>query len=273
MGFADEVAAFLRGDLPGAWALLPDEIIPVPTPFPVWFHPRHRLAVHLPSPRPFCPDPYLFRNMSVMAQNSQVHLVHLWEDIWVRKQALVCARLRVLGGRFERIHARDTRVSRIQGPQASAFLEAYHLSGCPSSRYKYGLFLGEEMVAAATFSNKRSVVRNGEQVASYELIRYASLPGTRVCGGMGKLLRAFVREVGPGDIMTYADLDWGFGGGYESIGFHMLGQTPPLTFWVDADSGLRVRTSFSTGPASARERMVFTAGNMKYLWVPGSLPC
>jgi hypothetical protein len=43
---------------------------------------------------------------------------------------------------------------------------------------------------------------------SYELLRFASLQGYVVVGGMDKLMKAFMHENQPDDIMSYADKDW-----------------------------------------------------------------
>ncbi len=61
-----------------------------------------------------------------------------------------------------------------------------------------------ELVAVATFSNARRWEKDGRTVSSYEWVRYASLPDTRVVGGMGKLLKAFIEDRRPDDVMTYA---------------------------------------------------------------------
>ncbi len=61
-----------------------------------------------------------------------------------------------------------------------------------------------ELVAVATFSNARRWEKQGRTVSSYEWVRYASLRDTRVVGGMGKLLKAFISDRHPDDVMTYA---------------------------------------------------------------------
>ena len=85
----------------------------------------------------------------------------------------------------------------------------------------------------ATFSKARNRVIDGVRVKSFEWVRYASLPGLRVEGGMGKLLEAFVSEVHPEDVMTYADLEWSDGRAYRELGFTLAGPREPVTFAVD----------------------------------------
>ena len=130
------------------------------------------------------------------------------------------------------IFARNCRVSRIDKPAAGAFLDANHRLGDTGSRYRYGLFVerctgsGEAefpvgtLVAVATFSNARRWVKDGVKISSYEWVRYASLKEIRVIGGMSKLLNAFIEDVKPDDIMSYADSEQQDGGEvYRRLGF------------------------------------------------------
>lgn len=130
------------------------------------------------------------------------------------------------------VFARNCEVRRLDKPTVSAFLDSFHRLGYTTCRYRYGLVVkrctgsGElalpsgTVVAVACFSNARRWLRDGRRISSYEWVRYASVEGVRVVGGMGKLLEAFVRDVSPDDIMSYADLSWPDGGRvYEKLGF------------------------------------------------------
>lgn len=138
---------------------------------------------------------------------------------------------------FHRIYARNCEVRHIDKATAGAFLTGNHLYGDALCRYRYGLFVarysGEEnrpgaechpypvgtLVAVATFSNARHWNREDWSIRSCQWIRYASLKGVRVLGGMGKLLSAFVDEVKPDDVMTYAPLEHFTGEVYRTLGF------------------------------------------------------
>jgi len=130
------------------------------------------------------------------------------------------------------IFARNCEIRRIDKAEASAFLAACHRLGSTGGRYRYGIYVrrttgsGElrlecgTLVAVAVFSNARRWKKEEGTVASYEWIRYASLPGVRVVGGMGKALSRFIEDVRPDDVMTYADLSGPDGGEvYEKLGF------------------------------------------------------
>lgn len=137
------------------------------------------------------------------------------------------------------VFARNCEVRKIDRETADSFLDANHVYGKASCRDCYGLFRRRttgaaelrslsgkvagkdsvamsddsrmavepssgELVAVATFSNARRWEKQGRTVSSYEWVRYASLEDTRVIGGMGKLLDAFIADRHPDDIMTYA---------------------------------------------------------------------
>ena len=89
------------------------------------------------------------------------------------------------------------------------------------------------LVAVATFSNARKWQKGEKTIRSYEWTRYASLPGVRINGGMGKMLKAFVDDVNPDDVMSYADLEWSEGAVYEQLGFKLEGVKDPVLFCVD----------------------------------------
>lgn len=143
---------------------------------------------------------------------------------------------------FIAIFARNCSVRRIPADQARTFLDACHRWGFCRCRYCYGLFVcraGRDednrggdfppgtLVAVATFSNARRWNKDGDVVTSYEWLRYASLPGTRVLGGMSKLLRCFIDEKHPDDVMTYVPVDAGAehpGDAYVKLGFISEGQ-------------------------------------------------
>lgn len=74
-------------------------------------------------------------------------------------------------------------------------------------------------MAVAGFSGPRTWKKGDAAIRSYEWVRYASLEGLGVDGGMGKLLKAFINEVHPDDVMSYADASWSDGDVYRKLGF------------------------------------------------------
>lgn len=191
-------------------------------------------------------------------------------DRWIREGDCIRRRLLAHYGRFSHIFARNCHVEKITKGTAAAFMDSWHSYGDATCKYRYGLFLDKPftdpfhsfpegtMVAAATFSNGRFMERDGKLWRSYQWIRYASFPDTRVSGGMGKIMKFFMKSCGFGktmpdeiagttgkdsfggwDIMSYADLEWSGGGAYSSLGFVNEGLKSPVMYRIDTASWSR----------------------------------
>lgn len=176
-------------------------------------------------------------------------ILYLYEDRWYNCSNIkgrILARL----GRFDSLFARKCRLltnaaikkSPRLKKRVGEFLEQNHSYGNAKCKYRYALEYGEEIVAVATFSSPRKILRKtpgGERVYnSYEWIRYASLPGCRVVGGMGRLLKAFVREMRSAglsniEVMSYSDNEWSVGAVYTLLGFKEVAVRPPVEYYVD----------------------------------------
>lgn len=208
---------------------------------------------------PICVDAQSAKEASEQAvrlkQSIDMHLIKtgeyplvITEDRWRSQSPMMQARLLAHLHIFTQIYARNCEVRKIDRQTAAEFLNANHSYGDARCRYRYGLYLKRHtghnagstevlegaLVAVATFSNARKWIKGNKTIRSYEWTRYASLPGVRLSGGMGKLLNAFIEEVHPDDIMTYADLEWSEGKVYEALGFVLEGVKEPVCFTVDA---------------------------------------
>ena len=196
------------------------------------------------------------------------------EDRWKRQRPMMEARLLAHMEVFSQAYARNCEVRRIDKETAQRFLNDNHSYGYAACKYRYGLFLKRHtghiareieeerflgcarndngsarndnrsdrgnivgtLIAVATFSNARKWIKDGKEIRSYEWTRYASVPELRVSGGMGKLLKAFTKEVQPDDIMSYADLEWSEGKVYEALGFSEEQPKGPVSFEIDPET-------------------------------------
>ena len=189
------------------------------------------------------------------------------EDRWHLQRKMMQERILAHLELFSQAYARNCETRRIDKAEAKAFLAENHSYGYAACRYCYGLFLkrhtghiAEEirsignaqddreetrssnigrLIAVATFSNARKWIKDGKEIRSYEWTRYASLPDMRVSGGMGKLLKAFIEEVQPDDIMSYADLEWSEGNVYKTLGFKTEMPKDPVLFEIDSSDWQR----------------------------------
>lgn len=184
--------------------------------------------------------------------------ISIAEDRWMKNREMMVGRLLAHLGIFRSIYARDCEIKKISRTEADSFLERTHSYGGAKCRYCYGIFLKRErekdfglhnadgrllsgtLIAVAEFSNARRWIKDGRSVRSYEWIRYASLPDVRINGGMGKILNRFIGDIGPDDIMSYADLEWSDGQAYRRLGFSADGEKSPVTFAVVPGSWQRI---------------------------------
>ncbi|MCO4291368.1 hypothetical protein NF867_00645 [Solitalea sp. MAHUQ-68] len=173
------------------------------------------------------------------SSNEGFQLISVWEDQWIQSNEVIRSRISSLLGQTIRIHGRATKVKRIDIHQLNNFLATHHLNVITTAKYKYGLFFKDELVAVASFSAGKPMPSRGENYRSYELIRFANLKDHTVVGGLSKLIKFFIEEVKPSDIMTYADLEWSNGEGYVKLGFKKEGITESQQFWVKEGEWLR----------------------------------
>jgi len=255
--------------------------------FELFFLPEHQLYLHFIDLSTFqekeIPINY-FKDFSDKLNAQNQRIIHLWEDVYLEKPELVTSRILAMIGRFTRLHARHCIIERIDKPTADKFLEVNHLQGSVKAKFKYGLllkaqyterFIGKvvceandnnlvraikpKLIGVATFSGGRTM-KVGERKGSrsYELIRFATLKGYVVVGGMDKLLKAFTKEHEPNDIMSYIDRDWSDGRSYLKLGFLKINTLSPQCFMLDEMAQQRLMTN-------GNNVEMVNAGSIKFL--------
>ena len=241
--------------------------LPIKTIFDGLYLDEHQLLIHFISidaqKLHQLPTNY-FANISLQAEHIGIRCVHVWEDVYKQHAPLVEARVLAMTGQRQRIHARSTKVIRIDKHTAGPFLQQHHLQGDVSAYYKYGLFKDDSLVAVATFSKSRVMQDGVVPYRSCELIRFASLTGYTVTGGLSKLLNRFMIDVKPAHLMTYADRDWGDGAGYRKLGFLAVGKSEPLVCYLHPQSMERY---FPKQQDTIPEGCIaiYTSGSIKYV--------
>lgn len=198
----------------------------------------------------------------------EIQVVNLWQDIWEAKKGPVMARMKSILGLNKRLHGRSTTIERISKPEADGFMDLYHIQGSVGARYCYALSYHGEHVAVATFSNKRKMVRRGAGYTSAELIRFATKDGFTVTGGLSKLIKYYLKQLAPNDLMSYADRDWSVGKAYLSSGFVLEGETGPADIYLDTDTLQRYFLHRLPVPDLQAYRKIFNTGNLKYVLYP-----
>jgi hypothetical protein len=265
---------------------IPFEFVQNQTVFEMLFIPQHQLYLLLIDIKIFqendLPKNY-FQEFSDKFNSQNQRIIHLWEDVYFFKKDLVQSRILSILGTFTRLHARHCIVKRIDKPTADNFLEINHLQGMVNAKLKYGLFLKPQyverfglldaegivhankplLIAIATFSGGRTM-KEGERkgTRSFELIRFASLKGYVVVGGMDKLMRVFTDEHQPFDIMSYADRDWSDGRSYDKLGFSKIENSLPQTLYINLKTLERLPLNWLTDDEHLE---IFNAGSIKFI--------
>jgi len=176
-----------------------------------------------------------------LRQDTEAFIVY--EDWWLRKPEVVKSKIKSILKISKRIYARQCQTIKINKYEADLFLEENHICGSTNSKIKYGLFYNGELVAVATFASQRQF-RDGSRSA--EMLRFCTKNGFTITGGLDKLLKAYIRNYKPGNIMTYVNKDWGSGEAFLKLGFEIAGNKPPVTFYVNTKNGERIPEKYFT---------------------------
>ncbi|MFC3563301.1 hypothetical protein [Pedobacter jamesrossensis] len=195
-----------------------------------------------------------------LIQNEGFKLINLWEDVWKNKPTQVLHRILSLSGENKKIHGRKTKVFKIDKPIADLFLNENHLQGSVSSRYKFGLFINDELLAVATFSALRKM-NHTENYKSIELIRFVVKGGFSITGGLSKLVKHMQLLLKPNDLMTYADKDWSAGEAYYKLNFNKVDVIKPQYFVL----GTQLKRSLKKGNLEQTNPLVFNTGSIKFI--------
>jgi hypothetical protein len=161
-----------------------------------------------------------------------VKVIHLDIDLLDSSYSKVFKRLKGMMGKGKRVYARETVVARVDKRVTLEFLAENHINGPMAGKYRYGLFYKGELVSVAVFSGGRILRNISEHYRSFELIRFCHKADYLVTGGISKLVKAFIKDFKPNDIMTYADRDWSQQSSLETIGFREESVTSAQVFLV-----------------------------------------
>lgn len=164
-------------------------------------------------------------------ESAGIHLIHVFEDEWVYRCDIVKSRIRSLLELNERLGARRCEIRDVSDVDARVFLNDNHIQGYCASKYRYGLYYNDELVALMTFGKSRFADET-------ELLRYCSRTGLNVIGGADRLFRHFMKE-NPDikEVITYADRRWSTKSDnmYTHMGFDFVSTTRNNYYYVIDD--------------------------------------
>ena len=193
--------------------------------------------------------------------------VVLHEDTWKQRKSPVIQRLTSLCGMNKnRIHGRKTKVKKTDRNKARSFIDQHHLMGFGGGKVFLGLYSADDLVAIAAFSKVILMKYETPTYRSAELVRFCSLSGFTVVGGLDKLVQHFLKHYETDDLITYVDKETSDGRSFKRLGFDLIGETEPLHFTLVA--GQRKRVEHSEKVDSA---VISNQGNWKYRLVKNQM--
>ena len=168
---------------------------------------------------------------TVACNKAGVRLIHVFSSEWEMKRSLVLSRIANAVSQCESYFARKGTIRELTTAETRAFFDASHIQGYVAASVCYGMFFGENLIAAMSFGISRF-----NSKYQWELLRYSSKVGTRVVGGASRLFQWFVKQHQPFGVISYCDLRWGTGNMYEKIGFTYMHTSPPNYYYFKRSS-------------------------------------
>lgn len=174
-----------------------------------------------------------------------IQLISIWED-WVRLhpeivKSLLLSKLNIYD---KKIYARKCEVKEI-GKEYVEFLNQNHIQGKTNATIKLGIFYNDSLEGVMTFS-KRSKLSGGKNDDCWELTRFCTKLNTNVIGGASKLLKYFIKQHKPSNIISFSSNDISNGELYKKLGFVSNEKITSAYWYVNQKSYLRYhRTSFT----------------------------
>jgi len=241
-------------------------IVKKTSPFSYFIQSKH-LKIHFVQIEKY--NTTIYQNEIQVLREKNGHFTTVFEDVFKSNPEKLIKRLKYHSGESYRIHGRETALKKITKPEAIEFLEKNHGNVPLKTKYNFGLLnKKKQLVAIACFGQ---VIRMRNGAKSSELIRFCSLSGSRVVGGLTKLIYYFKKLHQLDELMTYCDLEWSNGENFQKLGFEKIDTFSPVEFVVNMNSWERMHISQFQDRVSLDEtnkkefRTVLNMGSIKFI--------
>jgi hypothetical protein len=194
-----------------------------------WYHRHERLQ-----------DKKYHQHKWQQCQQREARLIQIWEHELHSRPNVIFDRLaHVLGLHSKSVGARKCKLIKVDQSSARSFLNDHHLQGYVPTPHMWGLALDGELQCLASFVKNRF-----NKKADYELARYCVKAASNVQGGLSRLLHHAQKELGFGSLLSYSNLNWGAGDGYEKVGFELDHISVPNYWYFKGVNDVRSRHQF-----------------------------
>ncbi|MAW66217.1 MAG: hypothetical protein CMD18_08490 [Flavobacteriales bacterium] len=211
-------------------------------------------------------NPKIYKKNIETLRKNHGHFITVFEDVFKSCPEKIIKRIQYHLGNSNRIHGRETFLKKITKPEAIEFLRKNHINIPLKTKYSFGLInKNKKLVAIACFGQ---VIRMRNGSKSSELIRFCNLSGSRVVGGLTKLINEFQKLHQLDELMTYCDLEWSDGLNFEKLGFRKIETSLPTEFVINLNTWARMHTSIFNGlnmHNKGKYRIISNLGSIKFI--------
>lgn len=172
-----------------------------------------------------------------LANSKGFKLIHIFEDEYKNNKELVLQKINyLLGGTSHienKIHARKCVIKIVNNSDSNDLLNDNHIQGQCNSTIRYGAYYNDELVSVMCFS-KISSYHSFNNENSYELTRFCVKNNTVVNGIANRLIKQFILDYRPSEIISFADRRWTLDKDnniYTKLGFELDNIGKPNYFW------------------------------------------
>lgn len=149
-------------------------------------------------------------------ENKNFRLIQIREDEFIKRPKVVNSIVNNVRGLSKKINARSCQIKDISWKDAEEFLDQNHLQGVGAKSHCHGLFLNDILVMLICIRTNKD---------GLEISRLCTLVDHQVVGGFSKLLSYVEKEYNPKAIISWCDLRYATGKGYEAVGFKKVKET------------------------------------------------
>lgn len=172
-------------------------------------------------------------NKTNMCLESNIQLMHIWEDDWRFKQDIIKSIILNKLNLSKKIYARKCDIEVLNdNKEIRDFLNANHIQGFVGSKFKIGLRYKGELVSIMTFGSLRKSLNSKGNSEEWELLRFCNKSKISVIGAASRLLKNFIKMNQVSKIISYSDTSRSLGDMYEKLGFEFIHQTTPNYYWI-----------------------------------------
>jgi len=155
-----------------------------------------------------------------------IQLLHIFDYQWTLKQDIIKSVLSSKLNKNNKIYARNCSIGLVAPKDKKEFLDKTHIQGNCNTSVNIGLYYNSELKSLLCLNKSRF-----DKKYDWEISRYSSDLFTTVVGGFSKMLKYFINNHAPKNIISYADRCFSTGNLYTKNNFKLVDVTKPNYYY------------------------------------------